>query len=124
MTFFQRLSNTLLYSIQDYNILGWLWFPIFMDSDILDLPSFLEMIDNISLLFLCSHFVTHSPQAFAANTIEIGGLHCKEGEKLPEDLQLFLDSHPEGVVYVSFGSTVKPSEMPAERKQIFLDTFR
>ena len=68
--------------------------------------------------------MTHSPQVWAPNTIEVGGLHCRPGEKLPDDLQLFLDAHPEGVVYVSFGSTVKPSEMPAERKKVFLDTFR
>ena len=42
---------------------------------------------------------------------------------MPDDLQHYLDSHPEGVVYVSFGSTVKPSEMSQERKQMFLDTF-
>ena len=123
MSFWQRLSNTLMYSIQDYDILGWLWYPLFMDI-IADYGSYIEFLNNVSLLFLCSHFVTHSPQAWAPNTIEVGGLHCREGEKLPEDLQLFLDNHPEGVVYVSFGSTVKPSEMPAERKQIFLDTFR
>merc|ERR1719320_1751698 len=123
LSFWQRLSNTLIYSIQDYDILGWLWYPLFMDI-IADYESYTEFLNNVSLIFLCSHFVTHSPQAWAPNAIEVGGLHCREGEKLPEDLQLFLDNHPEGVVYVSFGSTVKPSEMPAERKQIFLDTFR
>ena len=63
-------------------------------------------------------------QAWAPNTIEIGGIHCREGQSLPPDLKLFMDSHPEGVIYVSFGSTVKPSLMSSERKQIFIDTFR
>ena len=63
-------------------------------------------------------------QAWAPNTIEIGGIHCREGQSLPPDLKLFMDSHPEGVIYVSFGSTVKPSLMNSERKQIFIDTFR
>ena len=116
MTFLQRLSNTLLYSVLDYDLLGWLWMPLFMDS-------YFEKFD-VSLLLLCSHFVTHSPQVLAANTIEVGGLHCRDSKKLPDDLQLFLDSHSEGVVYVSFGSTVKPSQMSDEKKQVFLDTFR
>ena len=62
-------------------------------------------------------------KAWAPNTIEIGGIHCKDGKELPPDLQQFLDSHPEGVTYVSFGSTVKPSEMSQERKKVFLETF-
>ena len=33
MTFLQRLSNTLLYSIQDYDVLDWLWFPFFLNSE-------------------------------------------------------------------------------------------
>ena len=63
-------------------------------------------------------------QAWAPNTIEIGGIHCREGQPLPTDLKQFLDNHPEGVVYVSFGSTVKPSQMSEEKRQMFIDTFK
>ena len=44
-------------------------------------------------------------KTWAPNTIEIGGIHCRPGQPLPPDLQTFMDSHPEGVVLVSFGST-------------------
>jgi glucuronosyltransferase len=59
-----------------------------------------------------------------ANTVEVGGIHCKKGEALPKHLQEFMDNAKSGVVYVSFGSTVKPSEMSAEKRQIFIDVFK
>lgn len=124
MSFKDRLINTIVYS-QDYNILGQFIYPLIFDMfESINIESFVDVIRDIDLLFLASHFVTHSPQAWAPNTIEIGGIHCREGQPLPHDLQLFMDSHPEGVIYVSFGSTVKPSLMNSERKQIFIDTFR
>ena len=52
------------------------------------------------------------------------GIHVKPGKELPEDLKKYMDSHPEGVVYVSFGSALKPSQMTAEQKNVFIDTFK
>ena len=40
------------------------------------------------------------------------------------DLKEYMDSHPEGVVYVSFGSALKPSQMTSEQKNVFKDAFR
>lgn len=79
--------------------------------------------DRVDLLLLTSHHVTHSPAVLAPNTIEIGGIHCREGRPLPSHLQQILDSHPEGVVYVSFGSSVQPSQMGEEKMKVFLSTF-
>ena len=35
-----------------------------------------------------------------------------------------MDAHPEGVVYVSFGSALKLSQLATEQKKVFIDTFR
>jgi len=124
MNFKDRLINTILYS-QDYFLLGQYIYPYIFDMfEGINIESYIDVVNDMDLLFLASHFVTHAPQAWAPNTIEIGGIHCREGQPLPPDLKLFMDSHPEGVIYVSFGSTVKPSLMNSERKQIFIDTFR
>ena len=62
MTFRQRLVNTLSYS-HDYSILGWLIYPIIFDlKKFFDIPTYLKLIESVDLLFLNSHFVTHSPQ--------------------------------------------------------------
>ena len=38
-------------------------------------------------------------------------------------LQTILDSNPAGVVLVSFGSSIKPSQMTEEKMKVFLETF-
>ena len=35
-----------------------------------------------------------------------------------------MDSISEGAVLVSFGSALKPEQMPAEKIQVFVDTFK
>merc|ERR1711892_496805 len=114
LVFSERLVNTLFFAVMDFDILGWTWISI---------EGFTKLPQKTSLLLLCSNFVTHSPRVLTANTVEVGGIHCREGETLPDDLLRFLDAHPEGVVYVSFGSSVKPSQMPPKRKQVFMSTF-
>ena len=37
---------------------------------------------------------------------------------------LLMDSISEGAVLVSFGSALKPEQMPAEKIQVFVDTFK
>ena len=53
-------------------------------------------------------------------------LLCKlpfTGKKLPDNLATILDSASSGAVYVSFGATVKPSLMPTEKLEVFLQAF-
>ena len=40
------------------------------------------------------------------------------------DLKKFMDSATEGAVLVSFGSSLKPDQMPQEKIQVFIDTFK
>ena len=39
-------------------------------------------------------------------------------------VMLLMDSISEGAVLVSFGSALKPEQMPAEKIQVFVDTFK
>ena len=63
MTFKQRLINTLIYS-HDFNILGWIIWPLLGQfMDFLDVEAYKSFIlHDVDMLFLASHFVTHSPQ--------------------------------------------------------------
>ena len=123
LTFSQRLVNTVFYAILDFDTFGWICFPLIIDYELFDIDGYRKILENMSLILMCSHFVTQSPRALTANTVEVGGIHCREGQPLPEDLQMFLDGHPDGVVYVSFGPSIKPSQMKAEQKKVFLDPF-
>jgi len=126
LTFSQRLINTVIYSLMDYDILGWVWM-LLVTGPFNDLERYwepyLELQRSADLIFLCSHHVTHSPQVSPPNIIQVGGIHCRKGRPLPPDLLSIMDSSPQGVILVSFGSSVKPSEMTAEKRKVFLETF-
>ena len=55
----------------------------------------------------------------------LGMMNCKKAEPLTRDLQDFFNSAgSDGVIYVSFGSVVKTSEMPIEKRKMFLNVFK
>ncbi|KAJ2949071.1 hypothetical protein O0L34_g6010 [Tuta absoluta] len=87
-------------------------------------PSLFEMQKNAAMILLNSHFSFDPPTAYLPNVIEVGGLHLsKSNDKLPQDLQQILDEAKHGVVYVNFGSNVRSSELPLEKKNAFLKVF-
>ena len=43
---------------------------------------------RLQLAFTNSHVVTHYPQPFLENVVEVGGMHLKPGKPLPKDLQV------------------------------------
>ena len=55
---------------------------------------------------------------------QVGGLQLKDAKPLEGDLKKFMDSATEGAVLVSFGSSLKPDQMPQEKIQVFIDTFK
>ncbi|XP_059048523.1 UDP-glycosyltransferase UGT5-like [Achroia grisella] len=88
-------------------------------------PSLYEIQKNTSLILINGHFSFDTAAAYGPNIIEIGGLHLTKGNaSLPKDLQDLLDRSKNGVVYVNFGSNVRSSELPADKKKAFLDVFR
>ena len=48
----------------------------------------------------------------------------KDASPLPSDLQEFMDSATDGAILVSFGSSLKADQMPEEKVQVFMDTFK
>ena len=123
LSFQERLISTLLYGLLDPEINY--FYRLMIENVIgLDTREYAPIVRNrVDILLLASHHVTHSASVLAPNTIEVGGIHCREGQPLPSHLQQILDSHPEGVIYVSFGSSVRPSEMGEEKMAVFLETF-
>jgi len=76
------------------------------------------------LVLAASHPVTHGAWQYTQNIIEVGGLQLKDAKPLEGDLKKFMDSATEGAVLVSFGSSLKPDQMPQEKIQVFIDTFK
>ena len=90
------------------------------------IPDFLDMAnDRAAFLISNSHLVTHGAWPYPSNSVvEVGGIHCKKGKELPRELNDFMNANPDGVIYVSFGSAIRPSEMKEDRKLVFLEAFK
>ncbi|KAL0852994.1 hypothetical protein ABMA27_012777 [Loxostege sticticalis] len=88
-------------------------------------PSLYDIQKNVSLILINSHFSFDPPTAYLPNIVEIGGVHlASHTPKLPQDLQTLLDEATNGVVYMSFGSNLRSSTLPDEKKDAFLNVFR
>ncbi|KAJ8722029.1 hypothetical protein PYW08_004431 [Mythimna loreyi] len=88
-------------------------------------PSLIDLQKNASLILMNGHFSFDASAAYLPNAVEIGGVHLSESDtKLPEDLQKILDNAKHGAVYMNFGSNVRSSELPAEKRDAILNVFR
>ncbi|XP_050518303.1 UDP-glycosyltransferase UGT5 isoform X2 [Diabrotica virgifera virgifera] len=84
-----------------------------------DMPYLGDLEKNISLLLLNVNPIIHNVRPNVPNVIEINQMHIKKRKPLPKDIQDYLDSAPQGVVYFSLGSNVKSANLTEQiRKEI------
>ncbi|KAL4716787.1 hypothetical protein ACJJTC_001943 [Scirpophaga incertulas] len=88
-----------------------------------DIPDIKELMDNVDLLFLNTNPIWESNRPVPPAVIYMGGLHQKPVKELPKDLKNYLDSSTKGVIYMSFGTNVAPSQLPSEKIKLFLKVF-
>ncbi|KAI5633117.1 UDP-glucoronosyl and UDP-glucosyl transferase domain-containing protein [Phthorimaea operculella] len=75
------------------------------------------------MLFLNIHPIWNGNAPWPPSIIHTWGIHHKPEKALPQDLQSYLDSSQNGVIYMSFGTNVDPANLPSERIQMFINTF-
>merc|ERR1719285_189477 len=91
----------------------------------IDFPPVVAILRNrVSIYIACSHPVTHGAWQYLPNVIQVGGLQLAPPKTLTGDLRKFLDSSTEGAVLISFGSSLKPDQMPKEKINIFIQAFK
>ncbi|KAL0860390.1 hypothetical protein ABMA27_009784 [Loxostege sticticalis] len=88
-----------------------------------DVPGLEELKNNVDMLFLNVYPFWDFNRPVPPNVLYLGGLHQKPKKDLPKDLQEYLDSSKNGVIYVSFGSNVDPALFPPETIQILVNVF-
>ena len=127
MTFLQRVGNHLLHLVSDV----WVRVMLYKMNGVrtrelgYELRSEAEVMEERFSVFISNHHpVTHGSWPYLPNVVEVGGLGVKEARPLTGDLRTFLDSTSAGAVYVSFGSAIPPSQMPAEKLELLLGVFR
>ncbi|CAO1423146.1 unnamed protein product [Diamesa serratosioi] len=126
MDFYERTINTIVSQFENiymelvhYPRQRELYNKYFRNSKI----SFDEQMKNVSLVFINQHFTSSSIKPSMANTIEIGGIHVHEKKPLPKNIQDYLDSADEGVVYFSMGSIIQATDWPVKQREVFVEAF-
>ena len=73
---------------------------------------------------MCTHFSINYQLPTSPAVIQTGGLHCVPPKPLPEELESFVDgSGDAGFIVVSFGSTLRGSDLSDGVRRLFLSTF-
>ncbi|CAG7716696.1 unnamed protein product [Allacma fusca] len=87
-----------------------------------NLPSTELLLKNVDLILLNEHYSTGFPRALPPFAIPVGGMHVKEASaSLPKDVDDFIASG-DRVVFISFGSIIKISELPEEMQRVLIET--
>lgn len=88
-----------------------------------DLPSLTEIDRNQSVAFMNSHFSMNSPPVpLLPGQVEIGGIHCREGNPLPKDILDFVSSDVPAIL-MSMGTAVSGRFMSQTHRNMFLAAF-
>nr|AGG36457.1 glycosyltransferase 2 [Chilo suppressalis] len=85
-----------------------------------EVPDLSELGENVDMLFLNVNPIWEDNRPLPPNVITMGGLHQAPMKKLPQELKSYLDNSTNGVIYISFGTNVDPSQMPPEKIQILV----
>ncbi|XP_073825539.1 UDP-glycosyltransferase UGT5-like [Musca autumnalis] len=84
-----------------------------------------ELRTNFSLMLLNEHFSLSFPRPFLPNMIEVGGMQCfHQPQPLPQDIQQFINSSSDDVIYFSLGSNVKSKDFSPERLSMIINIFK
>lgn len=127
MNFYQRLKNTfwLLYTKAYYKI----YYDSQADKLIKKnfgkgIPKVQDIVSNTSLFIFNSHYSVFEPKPFVPGVIEVAGLHIREDKTLPVDIEQYLNSSTNGVIYFSLGTVTTGSTLPPKKKNVFINVFR
>ncbi|XP_047539339.1 UDP-glucosyltransferase 2-like [Vanessa atalanta] len=88
-----------------------------------EVPSYHELGKRIQMMFLNEHPIWADNHPVPPSIVYIGGIHQAVEKELPKDLKNYLDSSKNGVIYVSFGTNVVPSLLPAEKIKAIAKVF-
>ncbi|XP_046745933.1 UDP-glucosyltransferase 2-like [Diprion similis] len=88
-----------------------------------DFTSLNDIYFNISLLLVNSHRSIHGVRSTNPAIVDVAGLHIDETQELTKELEEFLNSSRNGVVYFSMGSMVKSESFSKEKILAVYDSF-
>ncbi|XP_033349655.1 UDP-glucuronosyltransferase 2B7-like isoform X2 [Bombus vosnesenskii] len=88
------------------------------------LPPMLDVLKNVSLLFINQADVMIAARPKLSNIITYTSSHIeKKLTPLHKNLQAFLDGATNGFIYFSLGSNARSASLPLEIRRVFCDVF-
>ncbi|XP_031630557.1 UDP-glucuronosyltransferase 1-3-like isoform X2 [Contarinia nasturtii] len=88
-----------------------------------NMPHLSELVKETSLMFLNTHYSLEGSRPNPPSIIEIGGIHITEPKPLDPELESFLNSAEDGVIYVSWGSLIRAATLPEDKRNHLLKAF-
>ncbi|XP_063705004.1 UDP-glycosyltransferase UGT4-like [Culicoides brevitarsis] len=135
MSFIERAHNALICSI-DWALRNFYHYP--KQQALIDeyfvphmklmknesFPDIYKLERKVALILVNSHVALDHPRPSMPNLINVGGIHLRPTNPLPEDLKKFIDEASHGVIYFSFGSNIRGQDMPEKLQETFIEVFR
>ncbi|XP_073825560.1 UDP-glucosyltransferase 2-like [Musca autumnalis] len=128
MTYMERMWNV-IYQLMELLHVRWIHVPRHRELMTKYVPhikeDLWELRTNFSLMLLNQHFSLSYPRPYVPSMVEVGGfqMHHKPNP-LPDDIQHFLNSSKEDVIYFSMGSNFKSKDFSPERLEMINGIFR
>ncbi|XP_065159498.1 UDP-glucosyltransferase 2-like isoform X6 [Atheta coriaria] len=126
MNFWERMQNAIIDSVHIF------YFDYIQEPENFklaqkffgeDIPSFGDIISNVSVLLTNSHFSYVGARPNVPGVIEVGGIHLGEPKPVPKNIEKWINESKDGVIYFSMGSMIKGHTFPEEKRKIFLKAF-
>ncbi|XP_017874534.1 PREDICTED: UDP-glucuronosyltransferase-like [Drosophila arizonae] len=129
MDFLQRVANCLTHVIAD--LLHWLCMQrvhrLLRHHLGEDVPHPYVLGRDVSFILQNSHPSVRYPSAHLPNVAEVACLHCRRAavnlSQLDVELSGFMEAAPDGVIYLSMGSSVRSARLPAKLCELFVAVF-
>ncbi|KAK8724699.1 hypothetical protein OTU49_011229, partial [Cherax quadricarinatus] len=128
MSMWHRLCNTLILIGMVLYWRNWAIVPLIqkeISPQFPELPSLLDLERNMSLALLNTHFAIDTPLPLLPSQVEVGAMHCRPGNSLPQELESWITgAGSAGVIYFSLGSFTRGTSMPTQYLDLFIQAFR
>ncbi|XP_055918163.1 UDP-glycosyltransferase UGT5-like isoform X2 [Eupeodes corollae] len=123
MTFFQRLNNFFHYYAMNFlydqitqKATNEMIRKYLGDS----IPPIEELVLNTNAMLINQHYSLTGSVPYAPGIVEIGGLQIQAPSPIDPDLKALLDASHKGVIYISWGSMIRPETLSLDRREALL----
>ncbi|KAK8744542.1 hypothetical protein OTU49_000857, partial [Cherax quadricarinatus] len=128
MSVWHRLLNFLDHSVMSFYWRKWAIVPLIqkeISAQFPKLPPLLQLERNLSLTLLNTHFSISMPLPLLPSQVEVGSMHCRPGNPLPQELETWITgAGSSGVIYFTLGSMTRSTSMPVQYRDLFIKAFR